>query len=183
MSQPVAKPAPSRHPNARRRMPRKTRAVPCPFLEILPLSRTPARGAASESYGVISRWTWLVSLHRCFMERRDVLDLGKCGQLERVPRVRAIRPAWTSEKSVESGIGQPASMGNRGDGCRKVTHHSPCTVLANIPAPSCGIGSTSTRRELRTTREKAPWCVGKKADTARVNSPSERSTPIRQVGT
>ena len=59
------------------------------------------------------------------------------------------------------------------------TRHSPRTVLANIPAPSCGIGSISTRRELRTSSEKAPWCAGEKADTASVKSPSV--CPIRRV--
>ena len=54
-----------------------------------------------------------------------------------------------------------------------MTHHSPLTVLANIPAPSCGIGSTSTRRELRTSSENAPRCVDENADTANVKSPSE----------
>jgi hypothetical protein len=45
-------------------------------------------------------------------------------------------------------------------------------VLANIPAPSCGIGSTSIERELLTSSENSPRCVGEKADTTSVKSPS-----------
>jgi hypothetical protein len=55
----------------------------------------------------------------------------------------------------------------------KGTHHSPRIVLANIPAPSWGIGSTSTHRELRTNSENSPRCVGEKADTTSVKSPSD----------
>lgn len=63
-----------------------------------------------------------------------------------------------------------------------MTHHSPLTVLANIPAPSCGIGSTSTRRELRTSSENAPRCVDENADTANVKSPSvPRTVSVSKV--
>jgi len=57
--------------------------------------------------------------------------------------------------------------------------HSPRTTLANIPAPSCGIGSTSTCRELHTLRENSPRCVGEKADMASVTSPWGRSAQRR----
>jgi len=73
---------------------------------------------------------------------------------------------------VSDGTGGPRRLRKR-----KRTHHSPRTVLANIPAPSCGIGSTSTRRELRTSSEKAPSCVGENADTASVKSPSVSRSP------
>jgi len=51
-------------------------------------------------------------------------------------------------------------------------HHSSRIALENIPAPSCGIASTSTLRELHTITEKSPRCAGEKADMASVTSPS-----------
>ena len=107
---------------------------------------------------------------RCVKRRANLLDLGRRGQLERVSRVSAIRP----DESVSNGTGPTDKKAAETE---VTTHHSPRTVLANIPAPSCGIGSTSTRRELRTSSENAPRCVGEKADTTSVKSPSVCDIP------
>jgi hypothetical protein len=107
------------------------------------------------------------------LKAENILDIRRRGQLEGI-----LGASTTSPKREIQSTSKNNFRWSRESMWKRHAHHFPCRVLLNIPAPSCGIESTSTRRELHTKSVNAPWWVGEKADTVSVKSPSGVSSQV-----